>query len=111
MYLKLLQRKNKLYASLATALLFLNLLSFNELYGQQKAIAPIVLQLEKASIVDVFNAIKKQSSYTIIYSDQVTALEKRVNLNINSSEINTILNLLVEHYGITYQVSGTAIPY
>lgn len=109
MYLKLLQRKNKLYASLATALLFLNLLSFNELYGQQKAIAPIVLQLEKASIVDVFNAIKKQSSYTIIYSDQVTALEKRVNLNINSSEINTILNLLVEHYGITYQVSGTTI--
>ncbi|MDM1521156.1 STN domain-containing protein [Myroides odoratimimus] len=109
MYLKLFKGGKKLYTPLATALLFLQLLSMEGIYAQQKAVSPISIQINQASITDVFNSIKKQSNYTVIYSDQVTALSKKVDLNINAKDIQTVLDYLSKQYGITYQITGNTI--
>ncbi|MDM1530881.1 TonB-dependent receptor [Myroides odoratimimus] len=109
MYLKLFKGGKKLYTPLATALLFLHLLSAENTYAQQKAATPISIQLNQASITDVFNAIKKQSNYTLIYSDKVTALTKKVDMHIDAKDIKGILDYMSKQYGITYQITGSTI--
>ncbi|MCU4174655.1 carboxypeptidase-like regulatory domain-containing protein [Carboxylicivirga sp. N1Y90] len=67
------------------------------------------LEVENMSVKDVFKAIKAQSEFTFIYSDEDIAELKDVTLSSESSSVEEVLNICLHNSGFTYEVQDNVI--
>ncbi len=89
-------------------LFFLGISSaFSSTYSQ---ITQISLEVKNQSIREVFTEIEKQTEYVFFFSDDITnELAKKVDIQVDSKTINTILDELFTGVNLTYKVSDRQI--
>lgn len=64
----------------------------------------ISVQLSHVKIKKVFEAIEKQTSYIIIYNDQVVDPQQRVSLSVSEQTVESVLRSLLEGTGNTWKM-------
>ncbi|SMC48471.1 TonB-dependent receptor [Pedobacter africanus] len=69
----------------------------------------IRLNLKSVQISDALKAIEKQSDYTFFYKTEDLKGLKKIDVNINESSINTVLERLLEGLSLTYSIQGKTI--
>lgn len=75
-------------------------------YGQNKR---ITLNLNNSSIKDAFNAIEKQSEFTIFYKSDDINLNHNINLRVRNKLISSILDDILSNSNLTYTVKDKVI--
>jgi TonB-linked SusC/RagA family outer membrane protein len=100
-------RKTFLIMRFSAAILLFGLLQVSaSTYSQH---TKLTLELENASIKQVFKNIKKQSEFTFVYNvDDIEKLDK-VSLNVSESTVEEILDRCLEGTGMTYKVREKVI--
>ena len=57
-----------------------------------------------ATVKDVFKKIEDQSEFRFFYSDDLSHIEKRVNINAKNKTVEDILNEVLENSDLTYKI-------
>ena len=70
-------------------------------YSQEKL---ITVDLKKASIIEVFDAIEKQSEFIFFYKDQDIDHETIVSLELSRSSLRTVLDSVFKGTNLNYEV-------
>ena len=70
-------------------------------YAQEKKIS---LNLEKASIVEVFHEIEAQSEFVFIYKNEAIDLGNTVSVKINNTTVDKILDSVLKNSGVKYEI-------
>ncbi len=63
----------------------------------------ITIQVQNASLHDLFKSIEKQSSYRFFYNDELVGVNKMVSIDVFNMSIDAILNQLLENTGLKYR--------
>ncbi len=64
----------------------------------------ISIKAEDIQLRDLFREIENNSEYAFFFSDQYSELDRKVNLEINEGNINTILDRLLDKTNLDYQI-------
>lgn len=79
----------------------------NESYSQTKK---LTVKFENATVEDILDNIEKQSEfYFFIYSEKVIDVERKVTLEAENQNIETVLNKLFEGTNVAYSVNDRLI--
>lgn len=76
-------------------------LQANNSYSQN---AKVNLNVNNASLTDVFKEIEKQTEYRFFYNNTLLDNNKKVSVNKNQQKLSTILNELFKGSDITYKI-------
>lgn len=82
------------------ALLFPFALSATEQYNKEFS-----FELRNVTVKDVFRYIEKNSEYVFLYASD-KKLSKKVNVDINNKNVKQILDEVLEHTGLVYEIDG-----
>lgn len=90
-------------------LLFIGLLSVAEKTWSQNT--RINLQIQKATLPELFEAIQKQTDYLIFYRDNLVKKEKNVSLHfdVKNTPVADILNKALDKTDLTWKITGRQI--
>ncbi|MDD4190989.1 MAG: TonB-dependent receptor [Mangrovibacterium sp.] len=92
---------------LTALLLFTGLMSVSaSIYSQA---TKLTMDLENVSIHEVFRQIEANSEFVFIYKNEVVDLDKRVNIKVRKSTVETILDELFREAGVKYEVLNKQI--
>ncbi|GHT70786.1 SusC/RagA family TonB-linked outer membrane protein [Bacteroidia bacterium] len=70
----------------------------------------VSLKIQDKNMKTALQQIEKGSDWVFFYSEKVNAmLDKKVNIDINSESIETVLNKLLETTNLTYEIKGNQI--
>lgn len=97
--------EHKFQKSVYTTILLLLISSFA---FAQTTKQNIKLDFRDAPISKVITSIEKQSTFKFFYNNDIDA-NRKVSIQITSSDINEVVNLLLKNQPIDYQVSGQRI--
>jgi TonB-linked SusC/RagA family outer membrane protein len=87
---------------LTILLLFMGLLSVSaSVYSQSTKLS---LDLEHVSILEVFKQIEEQSDFAFIYKNEVIDLTQKVNVKVEGSTIEVILDELFRNSAVKYEI-------
>ena len=64
----------------------------------------ISVNLENAKVKDVFHTIEGQTTYRFFYNDELTDINRLVNLEVKNSKIEDVLKQLFSNTDITYTI-------
>jgi TonB-linked SusC/RagA family outer membrane protein len=98
-----------LKAKLTISLLFIGMLSvFAKTYSQSTRID---LQLQNATLPELFETIQKKTGYLIFYRDNLLKKEKVDNLrfDVKDTPVSTILKQALDNTGLTFTITGRQI--
>jgi len=70
-------------------------------YSQEKKIS---LNLEKASIVEVFQEIESQSEFVFIYKNEAIDLKNTVSVKITNTTVDKVLDSILKNLGVKYEI-------
>lgn len=88
-------------------LLFFALQSFGiSSYSQGKALS---LNLKKASLKEVVQAIEKQSEYVFIYRDELIASSNKVTIDVKNASLEQVLNQVLNRQNLEYKISDRQV--
>lgn len=65
-------------------------------------------ELRDVTVKDVFRYIEKNSEYVFLYASN-KGLSKKVNVDVKDKSINQILDVVLEHTGLVYEIDGKQI--
>lgn len=85
------------------ALLFPFALSATEQYNKEFS-----FELRNVTVKDVFRYIEKNSEYVFLYASD-KKLSKKVNVDINNKNVKQILDEVLEHTGLVYEIDGKQV--
>ena len=71
--------------------------------------ARLSVNLESATIEEIFEAIEKQSEYIFFYQDQNIDLNRVVSIEVEHKTINEVLDELFKDTGNTYQIKDRQV--
>lgn len=97
---QLLMRMKLTFTLLLTSVLFVNAKSFSQ---------TLTLSLKNTSLSEVFSEIEKQSGYSFVYGKEQLLQAKKLNLEVTSAELKTVLDLVFKDQSLTYSISGKYI--
>ncbi len=104
---KLLLSKVKLKMKLSILFLLLALLKVNaNVYSQDTKIS---IDIKDKTIEEVFNQIKNQSKYNILFKNSEIDLNRKITIKVKKKTIGKILNIVLNKTDITYEVIGKQI--
>ena len=90
--------------------LFLSLCTVSGLYAQgTDASARISLNVKKAALRDILKEIENQTSYAVVYSDDVSRLSKTIALNVSNKSVTEVMATLRANFPIDYDVNNGVI--
>jgi TonB-linked SusC/RagA family outer membrane protein len=69
----------------------------------------VTLQMKQAEIPQVFRAIEKQSPYRFLYNYDLTALQKKVDVNVNNLPVTNVLDNLLSGSGLSYRIMNSKL--
>ncbi|MHA4809058.1 SusC/RagA family TonB-linked outer membrane protein [Flavitalea flava] len=69
----------------------------------------ITLHERNASLRNVLTELQRQSHYDFIYTNEQLALSKAVNLNVQSADLQDVLNQLFSDQPLTYMIDDNSI--
>ena len=81
-------------------------LSASTTYSQN---TKITLDLEGATLLDVFKQIESQSEFVFIYKSETVNLNKRVNVNVEATTVDKILENVLQNSGIKFEINKKQI--
>ncbi|MFT3822999.1 MAG: SusC/RagA family TonB-linked outer membrane protein [Chitinophagaceae bacterium] len=64
----------------------------------------ITLSVKKASLEKVFREIRRQTGYTFVYTNELLRNTKPVDLEVQSTSLETVLNLCLKDQPLTYAI-------
>ena len=64
----------------------------------------LTLDLTGVSILEVLEQIEAQSEYVFIYKNEVIDLKKKVDVNVEGSTVDLILDKILKDSGIKYEI-------
>lgn len=70
-------------------------------YSQEKK---LTLDLNQASILEIFQEIEAQSEFVFIYKNEAINLDNRVNVKMTDSRVDKILDKILKGMGVRYQI-------
>ena len=85
------------------ALLFPLALPAVELYNKDFS-----FELRDVTVKDVFRYIEKNSEYVFLYASDKN-LSKKVNVDVRNKSVREILDEVLEHTGLVYEIDGKQI--
>ena len=85
------------------ALLFPLALSATEQYNKDFS-----FELRDVTVKDVFRYIEKNSEYVFLYSSDKN-LSKKISINVQGKNVKEILDEVLEHTGLVYEIDGKQI--
>ncbi|MGG5506143.1 MULTISPECIES: SusC/RagA family TonB-linked outer membrane protein [unclassified Myroides] len=107
MYLKLSKEYRKLFLCLCfVSLCFLQPL---EAVAQEKNKSEFTIQMNQASIIDVFDYIKAHSDFTFIYGDPIKSNAIKKNINLQNKSLDEVMRYLATTYAVSYHKLGNTI--
>lgn len=65
-------------------------------------------ELRDVTVKDVFRYIEKNSEYVFLYASNKN-LSKKVNVDVKDKNVKQILNEVLEHTGLVYEIDGKQI--
>lgn len=71
------------------------------IYAQEQS---VTIKLEKASLIDVFSAIEKQTTYRFSYRDVVIDSKKDITVYKTNALVSTVLNEVLGAKGLNYSI-------
>lgn len=88
---------------LTIAAFFLGLMSLSaaSTYSQN---TKITLDLEHATLVDVFKQIEAQSEFVFIFKNEVINLNKNVVVKIEGATVDKVLDQILKDFGVKYEI-------
>ncbi|WP_205508869.1 TonB-dependent receptor [Longitalea arenae] len=69
----------------------------------------VTLQAKNASIEDVFKQIRKQTGYVFLYTTQMLANTRQVNIDVKNAPVEQVLNLCFDKQPVTYTLMDKTI--
>ncbi len=87
---------------------FLGLMSLSaaSTYSQNKK---ITLDLEKATLIDVFKQIETQSEFVFIYKNETINLDKKVDVKIDGATVDKVLEQVLQNFGVKFEIVNKQI--
>ena len=87
---------------------FLGLMSLSaaSTYSQNKK---ITLDLEGATLIDVFKQIESQSEFVFIYKNETINLDKKVDVKIEGATVDKVLEQILQNFGIKFEIDNKQI--
>lgn len=70
---------------------------------------PITLKMKDASIGEIFQAIKEQSEFSIVYNTNDIDLNQKVSIDVSKADIGTVLKQILEGQNVNYRINGKHI--
>ncbi len=96
--------QKKLLCIMKLSFIFTVLFTFQlaaSVYSQSEVFS---VNLKNTTVKEVFKTIEGQSKFRFFYNDELTDMNRQVNLNVKNIKIEAILAELFDHSKITYQV-------
>ncbi len=86
---------------------FLGLMSVSaSTYSQNKK---ITLNLESATLIDIFNQIESQSEFVFIYKNETINLDKKVDVKVDNTTVDKILEQVLQNSGVKFEINNKQI--
>ena len=86
---------------------FLGLMSISaSTYSQSKKFS---MNLESATLFDVFQEIESQSEFVFIYKNEAIDLNKKVNLNVVDLTVDKVLETVLKDAGVKFEINDKQI--
>ncbi len=105
MYLKLIKEYRKFFL----CFLFMYLLQPLQVFAQENNKRDFTIQINQASIIEVFDYIKSNSNFTFIYSDHVKNIPVKKDIHLQNKSLDEVLDYLSKTYAISYRKLGNTI--
>jgi len=64
----------------------------------------VTLSYKDVPFEKVLNSIKQQTGFSIIYSEQIVDLNRKTSINVNSIDLDEVLNQLLLHTNLSYEI-------
>lgn len=80
--------------------------------AQQKTpslLSPVTLAGESVSLLQVFRAIKKQTGFTLVYSNQLLNDSEKMRVSFRNTSLQEVLDFVLKNKGISYEVRSNRI--
>lgn len=80
--------------------------------AQQKTpslLSPVTLAGENVSLLQVFRAIKKQTGFTLVYSNQLLNDSEKMRVSFRNTSLQEVLDFVLKNKGISYEVRSNRI--
>ena len=88
-------------------LISMQLLMAGDVTGQSLKDTKVTLQLEEASLVEVFNEIQHKTKFIFGYNRSVGKMEKRISLNFENEPLDVVLKYIAKATGLRFkQING-----
>ena len=88
-------------------LVFTGLMTFaSSSYSQ---ITRLSMNMEQASILEIFNIIENQTDYKIAYNSNNLDVNTKVDLHVNDRTVNEVLDIILKSSGLKYDIVGRYI--
>lgn len=93
------------------AIVVLGLCSVTTLWASSQTVSPqrVTIHLKDAAIKQVFAEIRKQTTYSFVYSDDQMDKLKPVTVDVTSETVENVLNKVLEGTPYTYTIEGNSI--
>ncbi len=86
---------------------FLGLMSISaSTYSQSKKFS---MNIENATLLDVFREIESQSEFVFIYKNEAIDLNKKVNLNVEDLTVDKVLESVLKDTGVKFEINDKQI--
>jgi len=90
--------------------LFLCLCAVSGVYAQgTDASSRISLNVKKAALRDILKEIENQTSYAVVYSDDVSRLAKTIAFNVSNKPVTEVMAMLRTNFPIDYDLNNGVI--
>lgn len=70
---------------------------------------PITLKMNNATLSEIFDAIKKQSEFSIVYNTDDVNLKQRMNIDVNNVSVETVLRQILQGQQVDFKINGKHI--
>lgn len=80
--------------------------------AQEKAASlqtPVTVSGNNMSLVQVFRSIKKQTGFTLVYSNQLLNDSEKIDLNFRNTRLKDVLDFVLKNRNIVYEVRSNRI--